>query len=290
LIIRGIQKRESINGSHTLLNFGIMIHKAGNAGLNSAVAGCIGDLMKIVKVVSPLLAMKLIETNRIKPPVDAPFIKSAAQTSQLPQPFRQGRHKGLKKQIRGIDGKIEKKRISFLNELVAVISSNKRTEILGPEDNAPHLVRIGRYAGYPAVVGILDFKHPAVHLFHEPFHVKSGNIGSARRRNDHGGIEIGPGMRYVAPNDDSLYFITGKSFYMNTSIQIKLFASLGRYMPNNSDRFPIGPGITVRALALHLGIPLESAKLIFVNGQKSDLSATLSGGERVAIFPPVGGG
>ncbi|MCX5881934.1 MAG: MoaD/ThiS family protein [Deltaproteobacteria bacterium] len=77
---------------------------------------------------------------------------------------------------------------------------------------------------------------------------------------------------------------------MKTSIQIKLFASLGRYMPNNCDSFPIDPGITIGALTLHLGIPLESAKLIFVNGQKRDLSAMLTGGERVAIFPPVGGG
>jgi sulfur-carrier protein len=77
---------------------------------------------------------------------------------------------------------------------------------------------------------------------------------------------------------------------MKTSIQIKLFASLGRYMPNNADTFPIEPQIMVRDLVLHLGVPLESAKLIFVNGQKRDLSAMLSGGERVAIFPPVGGG
>ena len=77
---------------------------------------------------------------------------------------------------------------------------------------------------------------------------------------------------------------------MKTSIQIKLFASLGRYLPNNADNFPIDTGTTIRDIALHIGIPLESAKLIFVNGQKSDLSAMLSGGERVAIFPPVGGG
>lgn len=77
---------------------------------------------------------------------------------------------------------------------------------------------------------------------------------------------------------------------MNTFIQIKLFASLGRYMPDNGEIFLIDPGLTVRDLALGLGIPLESAKLIFVNGQKRDLSTTLSGGERVAIFPPVGGG
>jgi sulfur-carrier protein len=77
---------------------------------------------------------------------------------------------------------------------------------------------------------------------------------------------------------------------MKTTIQIKLFASLGRYMPDNSDAFPIDPGVTVQDLASGLGVPLESARLIFVNGQKRDLAATLSGGERVAIFPPVGGG
>ena len=77
---------------------------------------------------------------------------------------------------------------------------------------------------------------------------------------------------------------------MKTTIQIKLFASLGRYMPESSDAFLIDPGMSVRELAIVLGVPLESARLIFVNGQKRDLDATLSGGERVAIFPPVGGG
>ncbi len=78
MIIRGIQKRESIDGSHTLVNFGIMIHKAGNAGLDSAVAGRIGNLKKIVKIVATCVAMNLIETNRIKPPLNTPLIKSAA--------------------------------------------------------------------------------------------------------------------------------------------------------------------------------------------------------------------
>jgi molybdopterin converting factor small subunit len=77
---------------------------------------------------------------------------------------------------------------------------------------------------------------------------------------------------------------------MKTTIQIKLFASLGRYMPESGDAFPIDTGMTVRDLALGLGIPLDSARLVFIDGQKRDLAALLSGGERVAIFPPVGGG
>jgi molybdopterin synthase sulfur carrier subunit len=77
---------------------------------------------------------------------------------------------------------------------------------------------------------------------------------------------------------------------MKTSIQINLFASLKQYLPHNCDDFSIDPGLTVRDLALNIGIPLEYARLIFVNGIKRDLSTPLSGGERVAIFPPVGGG
>ena len=77
---------------------------------------------------------------------------------------------------------------------------------------------------------------------------------------------------------------------MNFTIQIKLFASLTRYLPDNGDAFPIEPGETVQSVVQRLGIPLESARLIFVDGIKRDLSAALSGGERVAVFPPVGGG
>jgi molybdopterin converting factor small subunit len=37
-------------------------------------------------------------------------------------------------------------------------------------------------------------------------------------------------------------------------------------------------------------MPREKAKLIFINGVKAELTSTLEGGERVGIFPPVGGG
>jgi hypothetical protein len=103
----------------------------------------------------------------------------------------------LKNHICRIDGEIKKEIIPLLSEKIAIISPNKRAKILGPENNAVYVVRSGGYAGYPAVVRILYLKHPAVHLFHEPFHVKCGNIGSAGCRNDHGGIKIGLGVRYV---------------------------------------------------------------------------------------------
>ena len=77
---------------------------------------------------------------------------------------------------------------------------------------------------------------------------------------------------------------------MKPHIQIKLFASLQEFTPPSSDSYPIDQGLSIRILLKQLDIPPEKAKLIFINGVKADLAATLKGGERVGIFPPVGGG
>jgi hypothetical protein len=73
-------------------------------------------------------------------------------------------------------------------------------------------------------------------------------------------------------------------------IQLKLFASLAPFSPENSDRIPIRPGISVRGLLDGLNIPAVKAHLIFINGIKRSLDTRLDGGERVGIFPPVAGG
>jgi len=77
---------------------------------------------------------------------------------------------------------------------------------------------------------------------------------------------------------------------MKSHIQIKLFASLQEFTPPSSDKYPLDAGLTIHSLLEQLNIPPEKAKLIFINGVKADLTATLKGGERVGIFPPVGGG
>lgn len=77
---------------------------------------------------------------------------------------------------------------------------------------------------------------------------------------------------------------------METQIQIKLFATLSKFRPAASDHYPITPGISIHKLLDELGIPQEKAKLVFIDGVKRDLSSVLQGGERVGIFPPVGGG
>ena len=77
---------------------------------------------------------------------------------------------------------------------------------------------------------------------------------------------------------------------MNTTIDLRLFATLGIHTPENASQFPIKGGITVGQLIEQLPLAAEDAKLIFINGVRADLSHQLFGGERVGIFPPVGGG
>ena len=77
---------------------------------------------------------------------------------------------------------------------------------------------------------------------------------------------------------------------MDTTIDLRLFATLQKFSPDNSEAFVITPGVTVRELLEQIGVPIEKAKLVFVNGLKKDLEVKLNGGERVGIFPPVGGG
>ena len=77
---------------------------------------------------------------------------------------------------------------------------------------------------------------------------------------------------------------------MTSQIQLKLFATLHEFEPPSSDNYSIEPGMSVRELLEQLDLPPEKARLIFINGIKADLTATLQGGERVGIFPPVGGG
>ena len=74
-------------------------------------------------------------------------------------------------------------------------------------------------------------------------------------------------------------------------IHLKLFATLNKFLPKDSqETVAIRSGTTVAQLVSQLGIPESEAKLIFVDGKKGSLTTLLQGGERVGIFPPVGGG
>jgi sulfur-carrier protein len=73
-------------------------------------------------------------------------------------------------------------------------------------------------------------------------------------------------------------------------ITLKLFVTLAAYLPEDADNFTVQEGTTVETLIESLNMPEDSVKLIFVNGRKQDKTYALKAGDRLGLFPPVGGG
>jgi molybdopterin converting factor small subunit len=78
-------------------------------------------------------------------------------------------------------------------------------------------------------------------------------------------------------------------------IELKLYASLGKYMPQaplekKPGYLEIQEGITIKALLEELKVPLETVKLLFVNGVHAKDNDILKDGDRLGVFPPVAGG
>ena len=78
-------------------------------------------------------------------------------------------------------------------------------------------------------------------------------------------------------------------------IEVKLYASLGKYMPQEAVKkgqgsLEVGEGITIKALLENLKVPLETVKLIFLNGIHAKDNEVLKDGDRLGVFPPVAGG
>ena len=72
-------------------------------------------------------------------------------------------------------------------------------------------------------------------------------------------------------------------------LEVKCFATLGKYAPPDG-KLPFSPGMKVRDVLTLLDIPEKEVKVIFINGKHSSLDTILSDGDRVGIFPAVGGG
>ena len=78
-------------------------------------------------------------------------------------------------------------------------------------------------------------------------------------------------------------------------VEVKLYASLGRYMPQallerGQNYLEVGEGTTIKALLENLEVPLETVKLIFLNGIHAKDNEVLKDGDRLGVFPPVAGG
>lgn len=74
------------------------------------------------------------------------------------------------------------------------------------------------------------------------------------------------------------------------NIDLKLFVTLSAFHPCPEKPYGIKQGTTVGQLVKSLDIPGDMVKLIFINGIRKGLEYELKDGDRVGLFPPVGGG
>ena len=73
-------------------------------------------------------------------------------------------------------------------------------------------------------------------------------------------------------------------------INLRLYAGLDKYLPDSGDFFTVPRGCDVFTIIRDLGIPREEIRLIFINGRSCSGDTRLNPGDRLGIFPPVGGG
>lgn len=77
-------------------------------------------------------------------------------------------------------------------------------------------------------------------------------------------------------------------------VTVKLFASLGKYLPEGTKgrqaELTLAEGATVGDALTSLGVPREAAPVIMVNGASHSWETPLVGDETITVFPPVTGG
>jgi len=78
-------------------------------------------------------------------------------------------------------------------------------------------------------------------------------------------------------------------------VELKLCASLAKYAPETPGSqgtvvIELPEGKTIGEMLKGVKVPLESVKLVFLNGVHSDMNQPLREGDRVGVFPPVAGG
>lgn len=77
-------------------------------------------------------------------------------------------------------------------------------------------------------------------------------------------------------------------------VEVRVFAGLQKYINGVSSGVPfeveLGSQATGMDLLNKLDIPKEEAFVFMVNGCREELGTVLKEGDRVGIFPPVGGG
>ena len=77
-------------------------------------------------------------------------------------------------------------------------------------------------------------------------------------------------------------------------VEVNLYATLKQYMKNEilskSSAIDLEDGLCVKDIIQKLQIPADLVKLIFINGVHAKRDTILKDGDRLGLFPPVGGG
>ena len=78
---------------------------------------------------------------------------------------------------------------------------------------------------------------------------------------------------------------------MAERITIKLFADLDKQFRGTVESASIlDRPSTVRGILSVLSIPEEEVRIIFINGKHAELDSTVTPGDTLSLFPPIGGG
>jgi molybdopterin converting factor small subunit len=74
-------------------------------------------------------------------------------------------------------------------------------------------------------------------------------------------------------------------------VRVNLYATLRSYVGGApSVEVDVEPGDTVAQVLERLGVPAEKTRILFVNNRPATLAQPLDDGDRIAVFPAIGGG
>ncbi len=73
-------------------------------------------------------------------------------------------------------------------------------------------------------------------------------------------------------------------------VEVVLYASLQKYKSRIQNGYSIENQISVGDILVELGIPEDYVGLVFIDNKRSQLDSVLEGGEKLSLFPPIGGG
>jgi molybdopterin converting factor small subunit len=77
-------------------------------------------------------------------------------------------------------------------------------------------------------------------------------------------------------------------------VELNLYATLAKFLPEKVKQaggvIEVEDGLTVDQLMRYLNVPDDYVKLVFIDGVHAGKDSVLQDGNRLGVFPPVGGG